>query len=283
MKGVLVMNMKSMICITGACGGLGKAFAVECAARGWDLFLTDLSETALSTLAEGLSNTFAVNVAWYPADLTDNNSRTQLYQYMQSKGFCFSGLINVAGLDYEGPFAERTRDQIRNLLRLNIEANLETTYAVLNLRDKSKPFRVINVASLAAYYPMPVKAMYAASKRFLLNFSMALREELRPIGATVTVLCPAGMPTTAACIRAIDSQGFAGRITTKNVGFVASRTIDHALKGHAVYIPGLINRILKFMGSLVPSTLIAHVVGNRWNSAYRKRNMEGMQKLQYEY
>mgnify|MGYP000882995221 CR=1 FL=1 len=277
------MNMKSMIFITGACGGLGKAFAAECAARGWDLFLTDLSETALSALSEGLSNTFAVKVAWYAADLTDNNSRTQLYQHLQSKGFCFRGLINVAGLDYEGPFAERSRDQIRNLLRLNIEANLETTYAILKLRDKGRPFRLINVASLAAYYPMPVKAMYAASKRFLLNFSMALREELRSIGGTVTVLCPAGMPTTAECIRAIDSQGFAGRITTKNVGFVASRAIDHALKGHAVYIPGLVNRILKFMGNLVPSTLIAHVVGNRWHSAHMKRNTKKIQNVQCGY
>ncbi len=277
------MSKKSMIFITGACGGLGKAFAAECAARGWDLFLTDLSETALATLAEGLSNAYAVNVAWFPADLTDNNSRTQLYQYLQSKGLRFWGLINVAGLDYEGPFTERTLEQIRSLLRLNIEANLETTYAVLNLRDKDRPFRIINVASLAAYYPMPVKAMYAASKRFLLNFSMALREEIRSIGGSVTVLCPAGMPTTEECIRAIDSQGFAGRITTKNVGYVASRTIDYALKGRAVYIPGLINRVLKFMGSLVPSTLIAHLVGLRWYSAYMKRNMNKVQKVKYGY
>ena len=84
---------------------------------------------------------------------------------------------------------------------------------------------------------MPVKAMYAASKQFLLSFSMALREELKPYGVTVTALCPAGMPTTSECIKAIECQGFAGRITTKNVGYVAAKTIDHALKGHAVYIP----------------------------------------------
>lgn len=264
------MKTKSMVCITGATGGLGKAFAAECASRGWDLFLTDISGVSLCTLAEGLSNAYGVEVAWHPADLTDQDSRARLYEHLQSNGFRFWCIINVAGLDYEGPFAERTPEQIRTLLRLNIEANLETTYAILGLRDKGRPFRVINVASLAAYYPMPVKAMYAASKRFLLNFSMAIREELRPFGGTVTTLCPAGLPTTAACIRAIDSQGLVGRLTTKNVGFVAARTIDYALKGRAVYIPGLLNRVLRFLGGMVPSPVVARLVGIRWYAAYRK-------------
>lgn len=265
--------MKSLVCITGAAGGLGKAFAVECASRGWDLFLTDLSEPALSSLAEGLSSTYGINVNYRPCDLTDPASRTELFELMKDRELRFWSLINIAGLDYEGPFAERTREQIRTVLRLNIEANLEMTYAVLKLRDKGQPFRVINVSSLAAFYPMPIKAMYAASKRFLLDFTMALREELRPMGGTATALCPAGMPTTLSCIRAIDAQGLAGRITTKNVGFVAAQTIDHALKGHAVYIPGVLNRLLKFLGGLVPPTVVARLVGNRWNTAHRKKEV----------
>jgi short-subunit dehydrogenase len=193
----------------------------------------------------------------------------------------FWSLINVAGLDYEGPFSERTLEQIRTILRLNIEANLEMTFGILKLRDKRQPFRLINVSSLAAFYPMPVKAMYAASKRFLLDFSLALREELRRIGGTVTALCPAGMPTNTLCIRAIDAQGLIGRLTTKNVGFVAARTIDHALKGHAVYIPGTLNRMLKFLGNLVPPTLVARLVGRRWDAAHKKNCFSGDTNVQY--
>lgn len=263
--------MKSLVCITGATGGLGKAFAVECASRGWDLFLTDVSDAALSRLAESLRNTYGVNVIYRQCDLTDYAKRTELFDYMQENRMSFKGLINVAGLDYEGLFNERTREQIRTILRLNIEANLEMTYAILKLRDPGQTLRVINVASLAAFYSMPVKAMYSASKRFLLNFSMALREEIKPLGGTVTALCPAGMPTTPECISSIDSQGIMGAATTKNVGFVAACTIDHALKGHAVYIPGLINRILKFFSSLVPATLIAHLIGRRWNATRQRK------------
>ncbi len=266
--------MKSLVCITGAAGGLGKAFAVECAIRGWDLFLTDVSQNALDALAAGISSTYDTEVITYPCDLTDFDQRTKLFEYMIVNNFRFKGLINVAGLDFEGPFAERTREQILTILRLNIEANLEMTSGIMKLRDRRQTFRIINVASLAAFQPMPVKAMYAATKRFLLDFSMALREEVRLLNATVTALCPAGMPTTELCIRAIDAQGFTGRITTKNVGFVAARTIDHALKGHAVYIPGILNRMLKLAGGLVPPTLVAYIVGRRWKTT-ESRNGKG--------
>lgn len=275
--------MKSLICITGAAGGLGKAFAVECASRGWDLFLTDISQDTLSSLAKGLSSTYGVDVIYNPCDLSDYASRTKLLEYMQSNGMEFKGLINIAGIDYEGAFGERTREQIRNILRVNIEANLEMTYGILKLRDRVQPFRIINVASLAAFYPMPLKAMYAASKRFLLDFSMALREELRPIGATVTALCPAGMPTTTECINAIDAQGFLGRVTTKDVSYVASRTIDKALKGRGVYIPGMLNRVIRFLGSLMPPAAIAHLIYGRWNTAQHKKGESQSEEVQYGY
>lgn len=262
--------MRTTACITGATGGLGRAFAVECANRGWDLFLTDISEDALNTLSSRLISTYGIKVIYFPCDLTDFASRTNLFDFMNDENLRFSYLINVAGLDFEGAFKERTREQIRTILRLNIEANLEMTNAVLKMQESRQPFRIVNVASLAAYYPMPVKAMYAASKRFLLDFSMALGEELRSGGGTVTVLCPAGMPTTDLCIKAIDSQGFAGRVTTKNVGFIASQTLNHAIKGHKVYIPGALNNALRFFGRFIPAQVIAHLIGNRWNKTQNK-------------
>lgn len=262
--------MGSYMCITGATGGLGRALAVECADRGWDLVLTDMSTAALEKLATALSVAYGVEVRYYPCDLTDHTSRDALFDGLRQRKLTFWSLINVAGVDYEGPFTERTSEQIRNVIRLNVEANLEMTKAILELRDETKVFRLINVSSLASFYPMPVKAIYAASKRFLVDFSLALREELRSLGGTVTTLCPAGMPTTEGAISRIKAQGLMGRITTKNVGYVAARTIDHALKGHSIYIPGLVNRILRVMGGLTPPSLVAHLIGHRWGSAYQQ-------------
>jgi short-subunit dehydrogenase len=256
--------MKSLVCITGATGGLGRAFAAECAARGWDLFLTDLREEQLSDLALGLSSTYGIEVLYGVCDLTSTQSRLELFQRIKEENLRFWGLINIAGIDCEGLFSKKTREQIRMILRLNIEANLEMTHAILEARDENRQFLLINTSSLASFYPMPVKATYAASKRFLLNFSLALREELHKIGGTVTVLCPAGLPTTEGARRGIAAQGLMGRITTKNVGYVAAKTIDHALKGHSVYIPGTVNRLLKLMGSIIPPAFVTRLIGIRW-------------------
>lgn len=262
--------MKTYILITGAAGGLGKAFAVECASRGWDLFLTDLRWEPLQELSEALKRTYEVDVLCFVSDLTEHTSREELFNYIRNENISFQGLINVAGIDYEGTFSKRSPEQIRTILRLNIEANLEMSYEILKHRDRQKKFRIINVSSLAAFYPMPEKAMYAASKRFLLDFSLALREEIRHIGGSVTALCPAGMPTTRECIRGIDAQGLMGRLTTKNVGYVAARTIDKALKGRAVYIPGFLNQVLRLAGSIVAPTTVAYLIGKRWEEARRK-------------
>jgi short-subunit dehydrogenase len=263
--------MKSLVFITGATGGLGKAFAVECACRGWDLFLTDLSEDALSLLAKSLTNTYNIKVLYRSCDLADSEERGGLIRHICREDIRFNFLINVAGLDYEGPFSEKSCSQIRAIIRLNIEATLEITHEILKLRDPARTFRIINIASLAAYYPMPVKAIYASSKRFLVDFSRALGEELRTRDISVTAVCPAGMPTTPECIKAIEAQGFAGRITTCNVGFVASGAIDKALRGKPVYIPGIMNRLLKTLGGLVPSFMVARIVGLRWKASRERR------------
>jgi hypothetical protein len=257
--------------ITGATGGLGKAFAVECASRGWNLFLTDLSPEPLETLAGGLQRAYGVNVSVQACDLTDPAARAGLFQRIEEDGRRFWGLINVAGMDFEGPFFEQSRQHIRTIVRLNIEGTLEMTHAILAYRDPTLPFRIINVASLAAFYPMPVKATYAASKRFLMDFSLALRNELREMGVSVTVLCPAGMPTTQACVRAIDAQGILGQLTTQNTGSVANLTLNAALKGEAVCIPGRLNQFIQLAGSLVPTAWVVSLIGSRWKSARRRQ------------
>jgi uncharacterized protein len=155
-------------------------------------------------------------------------------------------------------------------VRLNVEATLDMTHEMLKHRDPSVPFRIINVASLAAFYPMPIKATYAASKRFLLDFSLALRDEVRDQGVTVTALCPAGMPTTPECIESIESQGLMGQLTTMDTGAVAARTVEAALRGRAVVIPGLLNRFLRAAGSLVPPTGLASLIGKRWRATRRR-------------
>ncbi len=271
--------MKSMFFITGATGGLGKAFAVECASRGWDLFLTDLRNEDLAILAKGLERSYGVSALYRAANLTDPSLREELFDHFRLEGWRFRGLLNIAGLDHEGLFYERSRDEISAIIRLNVEATLFVTHTLLDFKEPTIPFRIVNVSSLAAFFSMPVKATYAASKRFLLDFSLALRNELREQNVTVTVLCPAGLPTTAECIEAIEAQGIMGQLTTEDIGKVAHETIEAALRGRAIVIPGFLNQVIKSLGGLVPPTSVAELVGTRWRIARQKRAQNEMSIL----
>lgn len=261
--------------ITGAAGGLGKSFAVECASRGWDLFLTDMPGSALETLAARQRSGYGVRVGVEVCDLTDSAQRDQLVERIRLAGVRPNFLINVAGVDFEGMFCDQSTAHIQTIVRLNVEATLALTHAVLRWRDADAPLWIINVASLAAFYPMPVKATYAASKRFLLDFSLALRQELRDQNASVTVLCPAGMPTSAECIRAIEAQGWAGQLTTRDVGRVANETLNAALRGKAVVVPGAVNRLIQAIGSLMPPEWVASWIGRRWRGVREERAAAG--------
>jgi short-subunit dehydrogenase len=266
-----------MVFISGAAGGLGKAFAVECAQRGWDLYLSDLNQDRLEILASALSRTYGVNVLTKECNLMDPESRQDLFRVLTNGLHRFHGLINVAGLDFEGIFRDRSREDIRGIVRLNVEGTLEVTHSLMEVMDPMQPFWIITVSSLAAFFPIPVKATYAASKRFLLDFSLALRDEIKSQGASVTVLCPAGLPTTSSAIEGIDAQGLIGQLTTQNVGQVAKLTVDKALKGRAIVVPGFLNQFMRWAGSLVPPALLSRLLGKRWRSA--RKNREGIHAL----
>lgn len=260
----------ALACITGATGGLGKAFAEECAKMGYDLFLTDTSERRLEVFSGGLERSYGVQVITFACNLAEDSEREALCGRLRDYRGRFGLLINVAGTDFEGLFSTLTAKQIRLLARLNMEAMLELTHEIMPMRRPGNAFRVINVGSLAAFQPMPYKALYAASKRFVLNWSIALREELRGENVTVTTLCPAGMPTTREAIEGINSQGLIGAITTKNVTHVAALTLRRAHRGARLVIPGAVNRVVAWASSALPTALVARVVADRWAHTRQK-------------
>ncbi|MHB1356682.1 MAG: SDR family NAD(P)-dependent oxidoreductase [Anaerolineae bacterium] len=250
--------------ITGATGGLGTALAVEAARQGYRLLLTDLREEG-AEFAQSLALKYGIDVQYLACDLSSMLARTALFDRLRAEGSLFWALLNVAGLDYEGAFLERKREQMLRMLHINMEATLDVTHTILGLRAPGRTFRLLNVCSFAAFYPIPFKAVYGATKRFLLDFSRALHEELRG-SATVLALCPAGLPTTAESIRRMAAQGFWGKITMMDTQLVARETFSRLLRGARTYVPGFINRVLRVLGSVVPEAWLVRLVARRWGA-----------------
>lgn len=266
--------MKNFTLITGASGGLGKAFSVECAKLGHNLFLTDLYEDKLAILARTLESTYAVEVMCFPCNLTDIEERQKIFSKIENSGIQLSMAINVAGMDYEGSVETLSSNMISTVIRLNTEATLDITRFVA-ASPHTGDFHIINVASMAGFFTMPLKAMYSASKRAIIQFSLAVREEIKQKGGHVLVLCPAGLRTMPQVIASIDSQGFMGRITTIDTGKVAYITIKRAMRNKPRYIPGIINMVLVSLSKPVPEMLKAKLIYKRW-SVTRSRAPGGL-------
>lgn len=95
------------VLITGAAGGLGRAMAVECAGRGYNLFLTDLNGGSLRLIKEGLERRFGGRVSTEVCDLTDSGAVDRMFERWGGEGICFDMLLNIAGIDFEGSFMQR--------------------------------------------------------------------------------------------------------------------------------------------------------------------------------
>lgn len=257
--------------ITGASGGLGRAFAIEAAQRGYDLVLTDVDARSLEAFRQGLLRQFDVRVTAEACDVTDAADVARMFSVLRETGVHLNMLYNVAGVDYEGGFLDMECEQVLDIVRVNIEGSMRMLHGALRHRDPASRFTVVMVSSLASLYPIPLKATYAASKRFLLDFATSLSQELSGQNVSILTLCPGGLPTTAGALQGINAQGFWGRATTNSLPVVARRTIDRALRGKRLYIPGVVNRVFSLCGSLVPRELMARMLYLRWSQAREGR------------
>lgn len=259
-----------MVFITGASGGLGRALAVECAKRGYNLFLTDINAARLFALKNGIERRYDVDVLTHVCDLMDARNVEDMFAQVDAQGLRFDMLLNVAGIDYEGGFLDRECAKIRDIVRLNVEATLMVTHAVLQRRRAGLPLYLVFTSSLASVSPIPLKATYAASKRFLLDFATAIGQELRDSAVSVLTLCPGGLATTQEALCGIRAQGIWGQATTNRLERVASRTISRVLSGRRMYFPGVPGRIFGALGPLLPRTWTTKLLYHRWRTAQKK-------------
>jgi uncharacterized protein len=176
--------------VTGASTGIGVDLA-ECFARdGYDVILTARSETALDAVAARLSTSFGVKAAVVAVDLGEQGGGTRLAEAIGAAGLTVDVLVNNAGFGQAGAFAGSESGPQLGMIDLNVRALVELTHLYWPGMLAQKRGGILNVASIAAFVPGPLMAVYHASKAFVLSFSEALWEEARATGVHVSCLCP---------------------------------------------------------------------------------------------
>jgi hypothetical protein len=257
--------------ITGASQGLGRAFAQECAEQGLNLILVALPDSGLEQVAEGLALLYEVKTEYVETDLAAPESPEVLVRWLSRKGLTVSVLINNAGVGYNSRFEESTLEENESCILLNNLALVKLTRLLLpELKQRSRSF-ILNVGSMAAFFPMPFMPVYGPSKTFILNFSLALREEMKETPVSVSVLCPNGIRTNGECKRKIASHGLMGELVSLDPREVAACALDHLFAGKAVIIPGLLNQVIAMAGKHAPRFIVCPVVSSFYGKTASQR------------
>ena len=248
--------------ISGATGGIGKAFVTAYAKRGKDLFLTARSGEKLNALKQTVESQYGVTVKFFACDLTKEQERDKMLFFIDQNAITFENIVNVAGVDTQKAFMDYTLEKVHFQMRVNAEATISLTYSLLKRRvEKAK---VITIASMSGVSPMPYFALYSATKAMLINFFTALHYELKKQGVSVTVVMPGGVPTRPDIIEDIKGQGLWGKLSKKSPEFVAEKSIKAVGKNKIKYIPGAFNKMLYGVIKIAPKKIVLSFIARRW-------------------
>jgi hypothetical protein len=249
--------------VTGASSGIGEALAGCFARDGCNVVLVARSADRLRARARALAAEHGVKAWAVPADLAQPGSAARLAAAMRRARRPIDILVNNAGILSHGSFVDMPPARHRELVDLNVGALTDMLAQFVPPMVARGRGRVLNVASIAAFQPVPSLATYAATKAYVLSLTESLAEELRNSGVSVTALCP-GITAT----RMFDAAQRASPELHKLPGFVVGDVADVAAQGHAacmagevICVPGAVNRAVTLVGSAAPRWLVRRIGG----------------------
>jgi short-subunit dehydrogenase len=239
--------------ITGASSGIGRALAIEFASRGFDLLLTGRNQAALSEVAN-LCREHDVEAEFIPADLSDEDSVRQLILMISE--LPVDVLVNNAGFGVKGDFVDTSIADEERLVDVQLSKMMSFTKAVLPGMIARRRGVILNIASVYSVSPVPKQSVYGACKAFILSFSTALREELNGSGVTVTAVLPGTTQTEFRRRAGVEDKSNSGMPAAA----VAKISVDAALSGKAIVVPGSLNKLFVFFSRHLPASLVARGV-----------------------
>ncbi|MEU6581114.1 SDR family oxidoreductase [Nocardia sp. NPDC046763] len=211
--------------VTGASSGIGAAFATALAARGCDLILVARREPRLRDLAKELEAAHGVSVRVLAADLADPAGVSRVAEVCTDPLHPVGILINNAGFATHGALADHAAGKVREEIAVNVAALAELTHAALPAMVTRDRGVIVNIASTAAFQPIPFMAVYGATKAFVLSFTEALWGELDGSGVTALAVCPGATDTEFFDV-AGEAASVGSRQTPQQVVATALRALD---------------------------------------------------------
>jgi short-subunit dehydrogenase len=252
--------------ITGASTGIGAEFARQFAARGHDLVVVARSADRLDDLAARLRAAHGVEVTVLAMDLSLPTAAGELWQQTNRLGLEIAVLVNNAGFGTHGDIADADPQRLEAAIELNCRTVVGTTVRYLPQMRVRGSGTIINVASIAAFQPLPKMAVYGASKAFVLSFTEALWAEEHKHGVRVLAVCP-GLTDTpffelAGDAAATAASGSAALAVTRTPQQVVDATMRALSSGKPSFVDGVANAfVARVLTRLLPRRAAIAVSG----------------------
>lgn len=192
--------------ITGASGGIGEVLAYKLAERKNNLLLIARNSEKLAQLCKKIEREYGVHTRYISADLSKPDAPQYVYDEVQQMKLEVDVLINNAGIGSGGAFTELSLRSELDLIQLNVSSLIALTHLFLKGMQTRITGMIINIASMAAFMPVPYMATYAASKMFVRSFTEAITQEALPFGVHVMLFCPGLTKTNFNAAAGIDNH-----------------------------------------------------------------------------
>ena len=245
--------------ITGASAGIGTELARVFASHGHRVALVARRADRLTSLANEIAAAGGVAPIVIPCDLTQPDGCDKIAEALAAAGAEVEYVVNNAGFGVFGPAVERDRAEQLDIITVNIRAltDLSLRFSDLVIRNRGG---ILNIGSIAGFLPGPGMAVYYASKAYVLSFTEALRQELKPHGVRVTLVCPGPVPTEFQA-RAGFAPGFDSTILNVSAAEIAQQAYSGLMANKRAVLPGLGIKIVPFLLRLSPRAFILAAVG----------------------
>jgi short-subunit dehydrogenase len=246
--------------IAGGSRGIGIHIARALARRNYNLLLVARNAGELDESKNSLEKEFHIQVETISCDLSLPESANLI------SGFCDSGeldvrvLCNAAGLGGSTDFPDLAMNDLRTMIRMNIESSMALCLLFIPLLKKNAPSYILNIASMAAFAPIPVKNIYSSSKSALLFFSYSLKQQLKDDKISVSCLCPGPVFTKPSIEKeTIKQLGWLGKQMAVTAETVGELTVKGMLRRKMIIVPGRLATMVSFLLRILPRRLLTHI------------------------
>jgi uncharacterized protein len=251
--------------VTGASSGIGAAIATSLAKRGHALTLVARREDRLTELASELHEDYGVRAGVVACDLADPAERDRLATKVTELDLEVEVLVNNAGFGSAGDFVDADRERQVEMVRVNCETVVDLSGRYLPAMAQRGRGAVINVASMAAFQPLPKNATYAATKAFVLSFTEALHHELKGAGVTASAVCPGPVRTEFMDAAGMERTESTPDFIWTSAEDVAEEAVKAAEAGKRAVVPGRINYAGSLLGRYSPRKIVLPLSSRIWS------------------